>query len=271
MKRLSVAFLCWTAVLLSNVSCASAPIDDFVGPEVVNAIRWEAFWEGADALGTTYSAGRRVEMRVMRTPNRLYAIIGQIQLALDIAIQEPDHGVQAVRLVRFPAMANDEATQWFLRTQLLAAPGCTDVGKGARDSTAGSTLPPGRPCPARPEGLLSDETLPFALPTLALPEAIQKRTVPVDSDELFAAVRRHLESERKTCGQLKARIPFYSNTDPWVYVLVSPGGKCPRGVATFYRSPSTGWDLGKFTADSPKEQLSAIIAKIESRTAAIVP
>src|SRR5579885_3482743 len=42
----------------------------------------------------------------------------------------------------------------------------------------------------------------FSLPALTPPDAIQKKTVPPDSDALLAAVRRYVESRTQICGPL---------------------------------------------------------------------
>ena len=168
-------------------------------------------------------------------------------------------------------MSNEEAAEWFFRTNERMSPGCIDTGKGAPKPRVGSTLPVARPCPPSQERILSDETHSFTLPALTEPDAIRKKTVPLDKEVLLEAVRRYVESLIKICGPLKAKVPFYSDTGPRVYVLLPQGGACPRGVATFSRASDSRWEFGKFFADFPKEQLSGVIAKIESNTAATVP
>lgn len=272
MKRWMCAFLCGIAALLTAPACRSASVEDVVRSEVFEAIRWEAFWEGAESLGGNYRPGSSIEVRVMRTQDRLYAILGPVHMVLDILTEGPQYRVHTVSIVNPPNTTNAEAAEWFFRLQgQIGAGGCIDTSKQAPNPRAGSTIPMGRPCPAAPSSVLSDNMLPFTLPALTPPDAIQKKTVPPDSGALVAEVRQYIESRRQICGPLKAQIPFYSDTDPRVYVLLSRGGNCPRGVATFSRNRDSRWEFGKFFGDFPQEQLAGVIAKIESNTAITVP
>jgi hypothetical protein len=259
------------AALLSTPACRSASIDDVVRSEASEAIRWEAFWEGPAALGGSYRSGSNIELRVIRTQDRLYAVLGPLHLVLNIAVQGADYQVQAVEIVRPPGTTNAEASEWFFQMRGPAGvAGCIDTSKQPLNPKA-STIPIGRPCPAAPDGVLSENTIPFTLPALTPPDAIQKKTIPSDKDALVTAVRQYVESRIRTCGSLKAKIPFYSDTDPRVYALLPQAGGCPRGVATFSRATNSRWEFGQFIADVPKEELSGVIAKIESNTAVTLP
>ena len=266
------SLLCGIAGLLSAPACKSASIDDVVRSEASAAIRWEAFWEGPQALGGNYRPGSNIDLRVIRTQDRLYAILGPLHLVVNIAVQGADYQVQAMEIVRPPGTTNAEAAEWFFRMQGPAGmAGCIDTSKQPLNPKAGSTIPIGRPCPAAPGGVLSENTLSFTLPALTPPDAIQKKTIPSDKDALVTAVQQYVESRIRICGPLKAKIPFYSDTDPRVYVLLPQAGDCPRGVATFSRATDSRWEFGKFIADVPKEELSGVIAKVESNTAVTVP
>ena len=263
--------LCGTVALLSTSACKPASIDDAVRAEASEAIRWDSFWEGSEALGGNYKPGSNVDIRVVRVQGRVYAILGPVHMVVDIVFQDADYRAQTVGIVRSPGTTNTEAAEWFFRMQGQIATGCIETGKAKPNSAVGSTVPIGRPCPPAPAGVLSDYTLPFTLPALTPPDAIQKKTTPPDRDALVAAVRQYVESRAQICGPLKARIPFYSDTDPRVYVLLPQAGDCPGGVATFSRATDSRWEFGKFIADVPKEELSGIIAKVESNTAVTVP
>ena len=269
---------CWTrpllyslAALLVAPACRSASIDDVVRTEASDALRWEAFWEGPEGLSGNYKPGTTLDIRVIRMKGEVYALLGPVHMVVDIVFQDPDYRVQTVGIVRPPGTTNTEAAEWFLRMQGQIGTGCMEAGKVTQSSGTGSVVPNARPCPPAPAGVLSDYTLSLTLPALTPPDAIQKKTTPPDQEALVAAVRQYVESRVHICGPLKARIPFYSDTDPRVYVLLPPGGNCPRGVATFSRAMDSRWEFGKFIADVPKEELSAVIAKVESNTAVTVP
>jgi len=195
--------LCGMAALLSAPACRSASIDDVVRTEASEAIRWEAFWEGPESLGGNYKPGSNIDLRVIRTKDRLYAVLGSLHMVLDISTEGPDYRVQTVSLFGTPSTTNAEAAEWFFRMQgQVGMPGCIEASKEAPNPRAGSTLPIGRPCPPSTSGVLSDNTLSFSLPALTPPDAIQKKTVPPDSDALLAAVRRYVESRTQICGPL---------------------------------------------------------------------
>lgn len=254
-------------ILLNTFVCRSASIDDVVRSEVSKAIMWDAFWDGAETLGANYEPGVKIGMRVVRTQNRIYAILGPIQLVVDIAISGSGHRVQAVRIVRPASTANAKAAEWFFHMNENANSGCVAVGTKTPNLAMGSSIPTSRPCRPPSLKILSDETLSFTLPALVPPEAVQKKMVPDDKNALMRAVRKHWDSEMQACGPLNAKIPFYSDTDPRVYVLISPAADCSLGVASFSRALDSKWEFGKFIMAPWNEQFSGLIAKIESHTA----
>jgi len=268
----SRSLICVIAGLLSAPACTSASIEDVARSEAAEAIRWVAFWEGPRALGGNYKPGSNVDLSVIRTPARLYAILGPLHLLVNIAVQGAEYRVQTVEIVRPPGTTNSDAAEWFFRMQGPAGmAGCINTSNQPLNPKAGSTLPISRPCPAAPGGVLSENTLSFTLPSLTPPDAIQKKTIPSDKDALLMAVRQYVESRIRICGPLRAKIPFYADTDPRVYVLLPHAGNCPSGVATFSRTTDSTWEFGKFIADVPKEELSGVVAKIESNTAVTIP
>ena len=108
------------------------------------------------------------------------------------------------------------------------------------------------------------------LPELGPPDAILQRVVPSDKNELAAAVRAYIASRPVSCRSAVARFPFYSNTDPRVYVLIDSAGVCPQGIAVFSRSARGQWEFGQFLANVPAEQLGNVISHIRMNTAEAV-
>jgi hypothetical protein len=271
MRCWALAILNGVAILMTALPCRSASIVDVVRAAASDAIRWEAFWDGSEALGANYRPGNVIDLRVMRTQNRLYAFLSPIQIVLIVGTDGADHLIHTVGIVGQPAMSNEKAVEGFFRTQERRNTGCIDTHNAAPNPRVVSALPIARPCPPSPEGILSDETHSFTLPALTAPDAIRMKTMPPDKEALLASVRRYVESPTAICGPLKAKVPFYADSDPRVYVLLPRTGACPRGVATFSRAADSRWEFGQFFADFPKEQLSGAIAKIESNTATTVP
>ncbi len=252
----------------SNVS--GAPVDQILRSPIAAAIRWQAYWEGVDALGGNYRPGARMEVRVLRTPTHLYAFLAPLRLGVDITASPPDFQVQAVGITGSAAPNNAEAVASFLQIRAEVGSGCSGQvqqapRKAGKDQT-GKVLPVSRPCPDQ-EAILGDETFAFVLPELTPPDSIRRKSVPANKDTLAAEVKRYLKSRGKRCGATTARIPFYSETDPRVYVLIESAGDCPRGVVTYSRAADGRWEFGKFFADLPQEELSGVIAKVKANSA----
>jgi hypothetical protein len=265
------SLLCGIAGLLSAAECMSASMNDVVRSEASEAIRWEAFWEGPQTLGGNYKPYSTIDLQVIRTQDRLYAILGPLHLVVNMVVQGTEYRVQTVEIVRPPGTTNAEAAEWFSRMQGPAGmAACIETRKRSLNQ-AGVTIPIARRCPAAPGGVLSENTLAFTLPALTPPDAIQRKNIPSDKDVLVTAVRQYVGSRIRICGPLKAKIPYYSDTDPRVYVLLPQSGDCPRGVATFSRATDSRWEFGKFIADVPKEEISGVSAKVESNTSVTVP
>jgi len=259
--------------LVSPLYTLAAPIDQVLREPIAAAIRWRAYWEGVEALAGNYRPGAQIEVRVLRTQAHLYAFLAPLRMGVDITASPPDFRVQAVAITGSPAPTNAEAVASFLQMRGQAGSGCfgqiqQDPRSPAKNQK-GKVLPLDRPC-ADQEAILGDETFPFVLRELTPPDSIQTKSVPTDRDALAAQLQRYLRSRSKRCGASTARIPFYSDTDPRVYVFLQSAGDCPRGVATYSRAADGRWEFGKFFADVPKEELSGIIAKIEANTAITV-
>jgi hypothetical protein len=248
----------------------AAPIAGRIRSAIADTIRWQAFWEGVESLGPNCRPGKHIEGRVLRSQSRAYVFLAAINLEIDFS--EPDGRVVAVSMAI--ADTNAAAVATFLRERQALGFGCIGNISSAPTSDAksqetGRALPPARPCTAQ-ENIVEDETFSFEIPHLAPPRAIQKKEIPPDRDRLIEAVRHYIESRQRYCGAMNASIPFYSDADPRVYVLIQAVGNCPTGVSTFYRSPEGIWEFGKFIADTPREQISHIIACIRSNTAIAV-
>jgi hypothetical protein len=267
-KRLSCA--CIILNILSTAWAVSP--DELLRERVSAAIRWQAFWEGPEALGPHYKAGRQIEARVLRIQNHLYTFLAPIRLTIDFTVSVPDLQIKSVGISVPAQKTNAEAITFFLQMRAAYGTGCLGqvLGDKAAPTRTITTnrIPPARPC-LQQEDILSDESFTFSLPELKPPDSIQNRSLPSDNDGFVTEVRQFLESHREDCESttITATIPYYSDTDPRVYVLLQSGGKCERGIASFSRAPNGRWEFGKFTLDVPRQQLARIISQIESNTA----
>ncbi len=260
-----------TSVYLAVLSSALAdPPGEVVLRRIDEAIRWQAYWEGAAAVGQDYRVGERVDVRILLTPTHLYAFLAPIRLEIDMALSS-DGQVTAVTVIGSSAPTNDDAVARFLGSGLRGNPGCSGDVSVRRQTPSepaknGGTIPLARPCTTQAE-VLDDKSLTVVLPKLTPPDAIQNKILPPGRSSLARAVERYLRLRLRSCGLTTVSIPYYSNNDPRVYVLMRPRGNCPRGVVAFSRAPDGRWESGKFLADFPKEEISSIIERIESNTA----
>jgi hypothetical protein len=256
--------------LAAPPTALASSIEQTFREPITAAIRWVGYWEGAEALGSDYRPGGRIEVRVLRAQRHLHAFLAPLGLRIDITASPPGFQAQAVDITGSPPQTNPEAVASFLQRRAQAGRNCSgQVQRGTSGplkDQAGRVLPLDRPCSDQ-EAILGDETFLFVLPELTPPDSIQTKSLPSDKDALVAEVRRYLESRSKRCGVTTARIPFYSDTDPRIYVFFKSARNCPRGVATFSRAAEGRWEFGKFFADVAKEELSSIIGRIEANTA----
>lgn len=259
--------------LSASPNMSGVPVDQILRDPIAAAIRWQAYWEGVEALGGNYQPRAQIEVRVLRTVAHLYAFLARIRLGVNVTASPPNFEVQAVGIMGLAAPTNAEAVTSFLQMRTQAVSGCSGEIQQAPRSPAkndtGKVLPLGRPCPDQ-DAIVGDETFAFVLPELTPPDSIQRKSVPADKDALATQVQRYLKSRSKRCGATTARIPFFSDIDPRVYVFIQSAGECPSGVATYSRAGDGRWEFGKFFADLPEEELSGIIAKIKANTSITV-
>jgi hypothetical protein len=259
--------------LVFTLHAPAAPISQFLREPIAAAIRWQAYWQGVEALGDYYRPGAQIEVRVLQTQGHLHAFLAPLRMGVEFTTGPPDFRVRKVVITGSAAPTNTEAVASFLRMRGLASAGCSGkVQQGPRSPAkngSGRILPLGRPCPEQ-EAILGDETMLFVLPELTPPDSIQRKSVPAGKEVLAAQVQKEIKLQSEACGATTARIPFYSDTDPSVYVFIEHAGECRSGVATYSRAVDGRWEFGKFFADVPKEQLSGVIAKVKANTAITV-
>ncbi len=269
----SFSFFVVEFCVASVLGACAAPIDQVLRKPLAAAVRWQAYWEGVEALGGEYRPGVQIEVRVLRTQTHVYAFLAPLLMMVDITASAPDFRVQKVGIRGSADRTNAEAVASFLRMQGQTASGCSgEIQQDPRSSVKnrnGKLLPVGRLCLGQ-EALLSDETFWLPLPELAPPDSIQAKSLPSDKDALIDQVRHYLVSSSESCGVTTARISFFSDLDPHVYVFLESAGDCARGIATYSRTPDGRWEFGKFFADVPKEGLSSVIAKVKANTAITV-
>jgi hypothetical protein len=110
------------------------------------------------------------------------------------------------------------------------------------------------------------DTLRIVIPSLGPPAAILERTIPKDSPALIAAVQRYLDVHHSRCRATTARIPYYSNADPHVWVAVESSGNCSEGALTFSREKGV-WEYGKLFPSDGIDTSLPIVSRVREHTA----
>ena len=257
---------CSTLFLALLLIASGEQLDNSVRSTVIESIRWKAYWAGLDSLGTSYPAGRQIDARVINTKSRVYVFLAQIKTEIDFQPGERPN----VSIRTLSEITNDAAVKDFVSSR--SGPGCVGPAQSSSLTTPGGTdkdIPIGRICPSL-DPIIRDLNFTFILPRLLPPRAILNKKIPADGEKLLTTVRNYIESRREYCSGIAAKIPYYSNSDPYVHVLLAHAGECPKGIATFGRMNNGDWSLGKFIADVPKEQLFFVIERISSNVALIV-
>jgi hypothetical protein len=72
------------------------------------------------------------------------------------------------------------------------------------------------------------------------------------------------------CGQGEVLIPYFSPTDPAVYVYAGLG-TCDKGIIGFVRDEKGQWTSGQFSPARPPNQWSTTIQRIRENTAVAMP
>ena len=144
-----------------------------------------------------------------------------------------------------------------------------------RAATTGRVIPAERICLSQRIEHSGEESFQFNLPTLPPPDYVSSRLRPADATKLQEAVDTSVREQlryQKTCKSATVRIPYYSSSDPSVFVYVDMGPKCEifSGMFDFRRLPDGTWELpGKLWGISPPNGWSWTIQQIKRTTLAM--
>lgn len=238
--------------------------------KVARLLRWQAYWEGPDALHRNYRAGQFVEMRIVRSTREITVFIAaagmkaSFSLAADGTLLPPSTGRLGT------SDTNETASRQYLHDHSVPLTlDCIPVrSKGPTPpDTAATSVPATRACvEPRIDSGFRQEDVRFPLPTLTSPEGILRRSIPPRLDELKALLVHSAPTFGLTrCGPAVVTIPYMFDEDPLLYVLIEWCGD--RVVQIVARDHRGGWELSKLLMSGVNDvpRLSGLI----SRTAAM--
>lgn len=236
--------------------------------KVRRLLRWQAYWEGPNAL-RGYRAGQAVPMRIVRSAREIAVFLASAGVKARFPLSPGGSLLPPVSSVLAAPETNETASRQYVHDlNLPVAPDCIPVGsKGPRPQGAtAASIPAARACVDPGSGSrVRQEDVEFALQHLALPEGVVHGTLPPGFDELKALLAGFAVSFGMTrCGPTEATVPYMFEEDPLLYVLIQWCGN--RGVQIVARNHEGKWELSKLLLsgmdDVPR------LADLISRTAA---
>lgn len=266
MKRHLIAWLSCLALL----GCKLPAQEKIATAQVIQAmshlLSWRWFWEG-QASPKTYTPGKVVEMAIVESPNEVAAFISEIGVAA--YFQFDDDKTFRENIQSIPDVSNSSAVNRY-----IAKYGVTPGFAFKQGKTAASPDVPVRRDNLTDEQkrqILKQRSTSFALPNLVPPDYIASHRAPPDLPHFESIVRSRVEDFYSVnCGQGRILIPYFSPTDPAVYVYAD-FGTCDEGIIGFVRDEKGQWTPGQFSPAKPPNQWSTTIQRIRENTAVIMP
>jgi hypothetical protein len=236
--------------------------DEQIGTEITSLVRWRSYWEGQPTL-RFYAPGKHVEISIIESPTEVAIFISEIGIAAYFGLKDGKITRRSIQSIQ--DTTNDSATARYLATY-GGTPGF--VFKDGTGPRPGDT-------PIRREdlsdvqrrGLLKQRALLFTLPDLIPPEYIRSRRIPPGMSQFESIVRARISDfYNRSCGGGKAFIPYFSVSDPTVYVYADLG-KCGEGVFPFSRDEHGEWRSGQFSLAKLPNHWEPTIQRIRESTA----
>lgn len=265
MKRRLIAWLSWSFLLGCTLPAQEKLPTAQVIQEISRMLSWRWFWEGQIGL-KTYTPGKAVEMAIIESPNEVAVFMSEIGVAAYFQLN--DSKIVRKNIQSIPDASNVSATNRYISNY--------GVTPGFRLKQG--TAPASPDVPVRSENLtkeqkreiLKQHATTFTLPNLSPPDYIISRHAPPDLSRFAFAVRSRVDDfYSSSCGQGEILIPYFSPTDPRVYVYADLG-TCDKGVIRFAQDEKGQWTSGQFSPAKPPNQWSTTIERICENTATTI-
>jgi hypothetical protein len=265
MRRRWITWLgCWFLFGWSSPAQEKVPTARVV-QEMSRLLSWRWFWEG-EASPKPYTPGKRVQMAIVESPNEVAVFIAEIGVAAYFPLKDE-------KIVRESIQSIPDASNPVAVSRYISRYGVTP-GFAFKEGKA--PIPPD--VPVRRETLtdeqkrkiLKQHSASFTLPTLGPPEYITFRSTPPDFANFESTVRARVDDfYSPSCGSGDILIPYFSRTDPVVYVYAGLG-TCGQGIIGFTNDEQGQWTSGQLSPAKPPNHWSTTIKRIRENTAAVI-
>jgi hypothetical protein len=252
------------SILILGVLCArllsaqQGVSTDELSREMATLLRWRAFWEGTDSF-RNYVPGRKVKAAVVQAPGEIAVFVSDVGVAM--FLQTAGRKISRANIQAMGDETNTSAVSGYI-ANFGGMPGFV-LKPGASVDTSKFPVRQDSMSEKQKRELLKQESLWFTLPELSPPGYIVSRRTPPDLPRLESAVRSRVGGfYNPSCGRGEVLIPYFSPTDPAIYVYADLGA-CGRGIFSFVREESGEWRSGQFSPDKPPNQWSKTIQQIQ--------
>lgn len=229
--------------------------------EMSRLLSWRWFWEG-QAGPKTYTPGKVVEMAIVESPNEVAAFISEIGVAA--YFQFEDGKIVRENIQSIADASNVAATNRYI-AQYGGAPGFR-FKQGKAPASPDVPVRRDNLTQEQKREILKERSTSFTLPNLSSPDYIASRRPPPDLARFETAVRSRVEDfYSSNCGRGEIRIPYFSPSDPAVYVYADLGS-CDKRIISFVRDAKGQWTSGQFSPARPPNQWSTTIERIRENT-----
>lgn len=216
-----------------------------IATEVSKLLQWKVFWEGSQTLAH-YQPGMIVNAATVSSTDEIAVFIGEIRITMYLTIE---NGEISKRVIAGMGMRTTAAAiEKYIRDRkctpgFVLKPGVSEHADGVPGCSAESSL--------HGQLISGPRVLRLRLPAATPPAYIIFRTISPKLGELKAAARDRISGYHDLgCGGVTVTIPFFSVSDPTVFVYVDLGKDCGSGIFPF-RWGRTGWTSGQFSPNRP--------------------
>jgi hypothetical protein len=215
-----------------------------------------------DAAFTVRTPGLPLDVKTVRFADKWLLFAAQLRLRFTWTIAANGGFGRLMAVAGLASIGEDsnEAalqnyTRLFSATPSSVCSECRQLGAGelpARGSGSGATIPAQRLSPRAQLGaVLCEHDTQVHMPVLAPPGYISQRSTPAALERFLDAVRRFLREYLPGRG-LTAVVPYFSNDDPEVRVVVDSAGGDFTGIIPFVQDADGSWVGTKLLYDTAR-------------------
>ncbi len=237
-----------------------------VTQEISRLLNWRWFWEGQTGP-KPYTPGKVVDMAIVESPNEVAVFITEIGVAAYLQVE--DYKIIRENIQSIADASNASATSRYI-AQYAGRPGFR-VKQGKAPVSPDVPVRREGVAEEQKRGILKERSTSFTLPNLSPPGYLASHRPSPDLARFEGSVRSRVEDfYTSNCGRGEIRIPYFSPSDPAVYVYANLRA-CNKGVISFVRDAKGQWTSGQFSPARPPNQWLTTIKRIRENTAVTMP